>query len=149
MSVKPIPDGYQAVIPYLIVPDPAATIDFLERTFGAAEKERFADDTGAIRHAEVTIGGSVIMMGGAQANWPPMPCMIYVYVPDTDATYSRALEAGATSVMEPADQFYGDRNAGVKDSAGNLWWIGTRVEEVSPEEMRRRHEARAREPSKG
>lgn len=143
MPIKPIPDGYPAVSPYLIVPDPAATIDFLVKTFGAVEKERMLDESGGIRHAEVRIGDSVIMLGGAMSNWPSMPCMNYVYVPDTDAAYARALEAGATSVMPPADQFYGDRNAGVKDADGFLWWIATHVEDVSPEEMARRHRERA------
>ena len=145
MAVKPIPDGYQSVIPYLIVPEPARLIDFLARAFGAVEKERFADESGAVRHAEVKIGDSPIMMGGARGDWPAMPCMNYVYVEDTDAAYARALEAGATSVMPPADQYYGDRNAGVKDFAGNLWWIATHVEDISPEEMKRRHEARTKE----
>jgi uncharacterized glyoxalase superfamily protein PhnB len=149
MPVKTIPDGYQSVIPYLIVAEPAKVIDFLVHTFGATEKERMTDDSGAIRHAEVEINGSVIMMGGTRPGWPPMPCMNYVYVDDTDATYARALEAGATSMMEPADQFYGDRNAGVKDAAGNFWWIATHVEEVSPEEMKRRHEGHARAQAKG
>jgi uncharacterized glyoxalase superfamily protein PhnB len=144
MPVKPIPDGCQAVIPYLIVADPAATIDFLVRAFGAVEKERFGDESGAIHHAEVEIGGARIMMGGARGDWPPMPCMNYVYVPDTDLAYARALEAGATSLMEPADQFYGDRNAGVKAPDGNLWWIATHVEDVSPEEMKRRHAAKVK-----
>lgn len=145
MAVKPIPDGYQSVIPYLVVPEPARLIDFLARAFGAVEKERHSDESGAIRHAEVRVGDSAIMIGGARGDWPPMPCMIYVYVEDTDAVYARALEAGATSVMPPADQYYGDRNAGVKDDAGNLWWIATHVEDVSPEEMKRRHEARLKE----
>src|SRR5947209_17715381 len=140
MAVKPIPDGYQTVIPYLIVPDPAATIEFLARTFGATERERMSDDSGAVRHAEVKIGDSVVRLGGARGDWPPMPCMNYVYVPDTDLAYARALEAGATSVMPPADQFYGDRNAGVKAPDGNLWWIATHVEDVPPDEMKRRHE---------
>ena len=67
-----------------------------------------------------------------------MPCALYVYVPDTDATYQRALKAGGVSTMEPSNQFYGDRNAGVRDECGNLWWIGTHIEDVSPEELKRR-----------
>lgn len=145
MAVKPIPDGYQSVIPYILVPDPARVIDFLARSFGATEKERHADESGAIRHAEVKLGDSAIMIGGARGEWAAMPCMLYVYVEDTDAAYARALEAGATSMMAPADQYYGDRNAGVKDADGNLWWIATHIEDVSPAEMKRRSEARARE----
>ena len=145
MAVKPISDGYQSVIPYLIVADVAGLIEFLVRAFGATEKERHSDAEGAIRHAEVKIGDSAIMMGGARGDWPAMPCMNYVYVSDTDAAYARALEAGATSVLAPVDQYYGDRNAGVKDEFGNLWWIATHVEDVSPEEIARRGEARAKE----
>jgi PhnB protein len=145
MAVKPIPDGYQTVIPYLVVPDVARTIEFLVKTFGATEKERHHDAEGKIRHGEVRIGDSTIMMGGARGEWHAMPCMIYVYVPDTDAAYARALEAGATSVMAPSDQYYGDRNAGVKDEFGNQWWIATHIEDVSPEEMKRRGEAKLKE----
>jgi len=73
-----------------------------------------------------------------------MPTVLYLYVDDTDATYQRALEAGATSLMEPADQFYGDRNAGVEDPTGNHWWIATHKEDVPPAELARRAEAVAR-----
>ena len=81
------------------------------------------------------------MIGGARPGVVPTTAMIYLYVTDTDASYKRALAAGGTSVMEPANQFYGDRNAGVKDSAGNQWWIGTHIEDVSPEELDRRMKA--------
>jgi PhnB protein len=145
MAVKPVPDGYSTVSPYLIVADPAVTIDFLKATYGAVERERMSDDSGAIRHAEVAIGESVIMMGGARPDWPAMPCMTHVYVPDVDAAYARALEAGATAIMPPADQFYGDRSGGVRGPDGNLWWMATHVEDVSPEEILRRHEARLKE----
>jgi uncharacterized glyoxalase superfamily protein PhnB len=78
------------------------------------------------------------MIGEAGGQWQPMPCNLYVYVPDTDATYRRALAAGAVSIMEPSDQYYGDRNAGVKDPCGNSWWLATHKEDVSAEEMQRR-----------
>ena len=143
MDVKPIPDGYQTVIPYLIVPDPAAGGRVPQRAFAATEMHRMKQPSparsGTPRSRSATRS---IMMGQARGEWPPMPCGIYLYVDDTDAAYARALEAGATTVMAPADQFYGDRNAGVKDAAGNLWWMATHVEDVSPEEMKRRHEAR-------
>jgi uncharacterized glyoxalase superfamily protein PhnB len=86
------------------------------------------------------------MMCEPMQNLQPSPASIYLYVQDTDAAYRRALEAGATSLMEPADQFYGDRSAGVKDSQGNIWWIGTHIEDVSPEELARR--AAAHQPAK-
>ena len=96
---------------------------------------------GRIMHAQVTIGDSVVMMGEPSGEFKPMPGSIYLYVNDTDAVYKRALEAGATSFMEPADQFYGDRNAGVKDPSGNIWFIATRKEDVPPDELARRAEA--------
>jgi uncharacterized glyoxalase superfamily protein PhnB len=78
------------------------------------------------------------MIAEPRGPWTAAPAQLYVYVKDTDATYRRALEAGGVSVMAPADQFYGDRNAGVKDMCGNSWWIATHIEDVSPEEMRKR-----------
>ena len=143
-NVKPIPDGYHTVTPYLIVEGVAGLIDFLKQAFDAVETERMPGPDGKVGHGEVRIGDSVVMMGEASGDWKPMPGSIYLYVNDTDATYKRALDAGATSVMEPADQFYGDRNAGVKDASGNMWWIATRKENVSPEELRKRAEARAK-----
>lgn len=141
MAVKPIPEGYHTVTPYLVVPDAAGLIDFLKRAFGAQELERMAGPDGSVRHAAVRIGDSMVMLGGASGEWKPLPAMLYLYVEDTDGTYARALAAGATSVMEPADQFYGDRNAGVKDASGNLWWIATHQEDVPHEELVRREEA--------
>ena len=143
-NVKPIPDGHHTVTPYLVVEGVDKLIDFLKQAFDAVETERLPGPDGKVGHGEVRIGDSVVMMGEASGEWKPMPGMIYLYVNDTDATYKRALEAGATSVMEPADQFYGDRNAGVKDASGNMWWIATRKENVSPEELRKRAEARAK-----
>jgi uncharacterized glyoxalase superfamily protein PhnB len=143
-NVKPIPDGYHTVTPYLVVEGVDELIDFLKQAFDAVETERIPGPDGKVGHGEVRIGDSVVMMGEASGEWKPMPGMIYLYVNDTDATYKRALDAGATTVMEPADQFYGDRNAGVKDASGNMWWIATRKENVSPEELRKRAEARAK-----
>lgn len=138
MPVKPIPDEYHAVTPYLIVNDVPAVVDFLKQTFAAEEKEMLTFPDGSIMHAEVVIGDSTIMMGQARGGWQPIPGSVYVYVDDTDAAYKRALDAGGASIMEPQDQFYGDRNAGVKDRAGNFWWIATHIEDVSPEEIRER-----------
>ncbi len=141
MAVKPIPDGYHTVTPYLTVQGVPKLIDFLKQAFEAQELERMTQPDGTIGHAEVRIGDSVVMMGEARDEWKPMPSGIYLYVNDTDAVYKRALQAGATSIMEPADQFYGDRSAGVKDSSGNHWWIATHKEDVSPEELKKRAQA--------
>jgi uncharacterized glyoxalase superfamily protein PhnB len=94
-------------------------IDFVKQAFEAVEVERMSKPDNSIGHAALRIGDSVLMMSDAGDQWKPMPSAIYLYVNDTDATYKRALQAGATSLMEPADQFYGDRNAGVKDPVGN------------------------------
>jgi PhnB protein len=145
MAVKPIPEGYHTVTPYLTVPGVPKLIDFLKQAFDAREIERMMEPDGTIRHAEVRIGDSVVMMGEAEGERQPMPSGIYLYVNDTDTVYKRALQAGATSLMEPADQFYGDRSAGVKDPSGNYWWIATHQEDVPPEELKKRAEA-ARQP---
>ena len=96
------------------------------------------DPDGSVRHAEVRIGDSHVMMGEAGGEWTPMPAGIHLYVEDCDAIYRRALQAGGTSLREPADQFYGDRSAVVRDAFGNRWSLATYIEDVSDEEMSRR-----------
>lgn len=140
MAVKPIPEGYHAVTPYLVVQQADGVISFLKEAFGAEEIYRMNRPDGTIGHAEVQLRDSRLMLGEAGEQWPAQPAVFYLYVEDVDAVYQRALAAGATSVMEPADQFYGDRHGGVKDVAGNQWWIATHVEDVPPDEMRRRSE---------
>ena len=141
MAVKPIPEGYHTVTPYLTVADAGAQIDFLKKAFGAEEKYRHTDDTGRVRHAEVRIGDSMVMVGQAREPWTPKPTNLYLYVEDVDALYQRAVDAGGKSIQKPANQFYGDRTAGVEDSQGNSWWLGTHVEDVTEEEMERRMKA--------
>ncbi|HEY9776076.1 MAG TPA: VOC family protein [Planktothrix sp.] len=136
-----VPDGYHTVTPYLVVRDVPKLIAFLKQAFDAELVEE-VNVEGSITHAEVKIGDSMIMMGEARGERQPMQSMLYLYVPDTDAVYKKAMDAGATSVMEPVDQFYGDRNAGVKDHNGNEWWIGTRKENISKEELQKRTEAK-------
>jgi PhnB protein len=144
MSVKPIPDGYHTVTPYLVVPGVARLIDFLKEAFDAEEMVRMPGPDGAINHAEVRIGNSAVMMGPASEEHPPMPAMLHLYVEDADAVFQRAVGAGATVLAEPEDQFYGDRMGGVKDEFGNQWWIATHIEDVPPEEIARRQEAVAK-----
>jgi uncharacterized glyoxalase superfamily protein PhnB len=139
-DVKPIPEGYHAITPYLTVEGASRLIEFLEQAFQAETRFQMPDADGRIRHAELRIGDSMVMIAEAHGPWKAMPASLYLYVPDTDAFYRRAIEAGGTSILEPADQFYGDRNAGVKDPSGNIWYLATHVEDVSPEEMKRRHE---------
>src|SRR3989475_7018307 len=104
--VKPIPDGYHAVTPVLMVNDAAKLIYFLKAAFGAREKERFTDPTGRIVHAEVTIGDSIVQLSDPTGEWKPVQVPLLLYVTDTDATYRRALEAGATSLREPMEAFH-------------------------------------------
>jgi PhnB protein len=137
-SVKPIPDGYHTVTPYLIVHGVPRLLDFLQQAFGATELIRAPRPDGSIMHAEVTIGDSRVMMGEPPTSSPSMPGCVHLYVVDTDALYHLALQAGATSLREPTDQFYGDRMAGVQDPVGNHWWIATHTEDVSPAELARR-----------
>ncbi len=143
-AVNPIPEGYHSVTPYLVAQGIPKLFDFLKQAFGATERERQTKPDGTVRHAEVKIGDSIIMLGEAAGQWKPMPSMLYVYVPDIDATYQRALQAGGRALREPRDEFYGDRTAGVEDPCGNQWWIGTHIEDVAPEEMQRRAQAAAR-----
>jgi uncharacterized glyoxalase superfamily protein PhnB len=99
---------------------------------------------GTVQHAEVRIGDSVVMMGEPQGEVQPRPVNLYLYVEDVDAVYLRAIQAGAKSIGEPKDQFYGDRSGGVEDPSGNTWYIATHVEDVEPEEFKRRVAALAR-----
>lgn len=139
MGVQAKPDHYHSVTPYLAVEGAARLIDFLKTAFDAADtKICMKRPDGTIHHAELKIGDSIVMLGDAAPPWAPRPSTLYLYVEDTDASYKRALEAGATSLMEPVTQFYGDRNAGIRDPSGNDWWIATHVEDVSPEEVVRR-----------
>lgn len=139
MAVQPIPPGFHTVTPHLTVDDGDAMVEFLKRAFDGRElfpASRRPD--GSLAHAQLRIGDSNLMVGQGSAQWPPMPCSLYLYVPNVDAVYRQALAAGGTSVREPTDEFYGDRSAGVKDMCGNYWWIATHIEDVSPEELARR-----------
>jgi len=141
MAVKPIPEGYHTITPYLTVQGADKLIDFLKQVFAAAEIERMTNADGTIKHAEVRIGDSVLMISESRGEWKPMPGAFYLYVSNADAIYKRALQAGAVSLMEPMDTFYGNRESGVKDQFANSWWIATHIEDVTPEEMQRRFEA--------
>jgi PhnB protein len=117
-------------------------IDFLKQVFNAKEEEVYKGPDGRVIHAELRIGDSVIMLNDATPQFPALPTMINVYTENVDAAYKRALKAGATSLREPSNQFYGDRTGGVKDPHGNQWWIATHVEDVSREELEKRMKAR-------
>jgi PhnB protein len=138
-----IPDGYHTIQPYLIFKSAAEAIDFYAKAFGATERLRMANKDGRIGHAEIQIGDSCIMMAdehpeiGAHSvqHYGGSPISLMAYVEDCDATYKQALAAGATSTREPADQPYGERMSGVKDPFGFQWYFGTRIKDMSREEL--------------
>lgn len=140
-KVKTVPDGFHTANVYLQVEDAAKQIAFLKQAFGAEELHRSAGPDGNIIHAEVRLGDSVVMIGQAGGPWKPRPCTVYLYMENVDAAHRTAVEAGAKSLGEPKDQFYGDRSGGVEDANGNWWWIATHIEDVSHEESDRRFAA--------
>lgn len=140
MAVRPVPEGYQQVIPYLIVPDAKAQMDFLMNAFDAEELERMTTPDGSVVHGEVKIGDSVIMIGQAREESQALKTMVYVYVEDCDLYFNRAKELGSKVVSELSDQFYGDRHGAVEDSNGNQWYIATHKEDLSSEELQKRTE---------
>jgi PhnB protein len=149
MAVKPIPEGYNTVTPYLAVDDAAEAIEYYKKAFGAKERVRMDAPGGKIGHAELEIGDSLVMLsdpfpqattrspkelGGTTAS-------VFMYCEDVDAVVKQAVDAGATITMEVADQFWGDRFGTVQDPFGHLWSIATHVEDVPPEEMAERAKA--------
>jgi uncharacterized glyoxalase superfamily protein PhnB len=140
MSVNAIPKGYHTITPYFSVRDAHGLVDFLKQAFdGIAEVHTMPD--GSILNAQVQVGTSMVLIGQAPKDRPAemlMPAMLYMYVEDVDAVYRRAIAAGSESIIEPRDQFYGDRVGAIRDPAGNQWWIATHKEEMSSEEMTRR-----------
>ncbi len=136
--MNPIPDNYPRVNPFLMVTDIQKESEFLKQVFDAVESERITLPDGEIMHMEMRIEDSVIMIGQEAEGMTGMHSMTYLYVKDTAATYAKALKAGATSIMPPGKQFYGDINAGVQDEFGHYWWIASKFEEVSEEELNKR-----------
>jgi PhnB protein len=157
MAVKPIPEGYHAVTPYLIVDDAAGAIAFYQQTLGATERFRLSGTGGKVGHAELQIGDSVIMLAD---EFPQMgatspkslggtPVSLLVYVEDVDSVAGRFVAAGAKTLRAIQNQFYGDRSGTFEDPYGHKWTIATHVEDVSPEEMHRRSEAFKKQQASG
>jgi PhnB protein len=146
MAVKPIPDGYHSVTPYIIVKGAAKAIDFYKNALGATELMRFPGPNNTVMHAEIKIGDSVIMLADEHENGPyrsPLavggtPVSLMVYVEDVDTVFNQAVSLGAKSTREVEDQFYGDRSGNLTDPFGHVWTIATHKEDVSAEEMQRR-----------
>lgn len=143
-AVKPIPDGYHSIQPYLYIAGAAEAIAFYRKAFGVTEIMRMPRPDGFVGHAEIRFGDSVIMLADevperdvySPKHYGGAPFTLACYVEDCDAVYHQAIAAGAKSVREPADQFYGDRSAGVEDPFGFQWHLSTHVRDVSPEEMK-------------
>ena len=146
MAVQPIPEGYPRVMPYLNVAGAADAIDFYCKVLGATERMRMGGPDGATGHAEIEIGGSVIMLADesqemgnkSPATLGGTPVSIMLYVEDADATYAAAIAAGASEIAPLEDKFYGDRSGMFKDPWGHEWTVASHVEDVSEEEMGRR-----------
>jgi uncharacterized glyoxalase superfamily protein PhnB len=120
-------DSYRTVTPYLVVADADAEMHFMEAAFGATVTSNQRNADGGVMHAELMVGNSQVMLGQAGPKWPPRAAALYVWVPDCDATYRKALAAGAVSESVPEDKPYGHRNAGVIDPNGITWWIGSPI----------------------
>jgi PhnB protein len=141
--VKPIPDGYPQVSPYLAVDGAADAIAFYQQVFGAIERMRMPGPDGTIGHCELELGDSLIMLADeypdvghhGPRHYGGTPVAISVYVEDVDDVFARAIAAGASARREPSDQFYGDRSGSFEDPFGHRWHVATHVEDVSPEEM--------------
>ena len=149
MAVRPIPEGYHTVTPYLAVDDAAEAIEYYKKAFGANERVRMEAPGGKIGHAELEIGDSLVMLSDPLPQFSTRPpkelggtsASVFLYVEDVDAVVKRAVDAGATIEMEVADQFWGDRFGSVQDPFGHLWSIATHFEDVPPEEMAERAKA--------
>jgi PhnB protein len=143
---KPIPDGYPQVMPYLTIDGASAAVDFYSKVFGATERMRMAAPDGKIGHAELQIGDSIVMLadsfpgmsGPTPGDLGGSPVTVMVYVTDVDATFARALQAGATQEREVQDQFYGDRIGQFTDPFGHKWFVATHIEDVAEAELAQR-----------
>ncbi len=149
MAAKSIPDGYHTVTPYLTVHGAEKVIEFLKQAFGAEMPEEIIKrPDGSIMHAQVKIGNSRVMIADESEMAKATSSTLYIYVPNVDSVYQRAIKAGGKSVMEPTDMFYGDRSGGVKDPAGNSWFVATHKEDVAPRDLQKRAEAFYKEKHK-
>jgi PhnB protein len=141
-SEPTVPPGYGTVTPWLISPDSAALVRFLEAAFAAEEVpgSRMLNEDGSIVHVEVTIGSSIVMLFDSYQGWPETPAFFRLYVGDADAAYRQALAAGASSVTRVTELFWGDRVGRVRDPFGNIWWLQSRATDVPAQELQARME---------
>ncbi|MFD8718034.1 VOC family protein [Streptomyces sp. NPDC059629] len=132
------PEGYTTVAPWVVTGDTGAFLDFVTQAFGGEELGRVPTEAGAIGHAEIRIGDTVVLAFDRSADWPVMPSLLRVFVDDADDTFARAVEAGGQVVTSLADHAFGQRGGRIKDPFGNIWWVVAHVEDVSEEEMWKR-----------
>jgi PhnB protein len=138
-QVKPVPEGYHTITPYLVVDGAEKIIRFAKEAFGAQPVfEPMMRPDGKVMHAELKIGDSVVMIADTSERAQATSDMLHLYVPNVDAVYQKAIKAGGKSLMEPMDQFYGDRSGSIMDPTGNRWFIATHVENVSPADLKKR-----------
>ncbi|WP_236243670.1 VOC family protein [Streptomyces sp. CC228A] len=132
------PEGYTTVAPWVVTDDTGAFLDFVSEAFGGEEIGRVPTEDGAIGHGEVRVGDTVVLAFDRRADWPAVPSLLRVFVPDADEAFSRAVAVGAEVVTALADSAFGQRGGRVKDPFGNIWWVVTSVEDVTEEEVWKR-----------
>jgi PhnB protein len=145
--VNPIPEGFSTLTPFLVVEGAAKFLEFVKKAFDAKITIAMKNPEGQIMHATAKIGDSQIMVADAMQGMKAMPCMLYLYVEEIDATYKQALKAGGKSLREPVDEFYGDRSAAITDEWNNQWWVATHIEDVDEDEIKRRAEKLSKKQS--
>ena len=138
MKTNPVPKGYHTITPCLIAKGTPKVIDFMKRAFNAEEIEIHTGPDGSVMHAQYKIGDSIVMLGEARGEHQPLKSMLYLYVSDADKVFQQAVKGGGKVVAEMKDQFYGDRSGGIEDPVGNQWWIASRKEDLSPEDIKKR-----------
>jgi len=132
------PEGYTTVAPWVVTDDTGAFLDFVTQAFGGEELARVATEDGLIGHGEIRIGDTVVLAFDRHEDWPHMPSLLRVFVPDADQAFSRAIAAGAHAVTSLADSAFGQRGGRIKDPFGNIWWVVSSVEDVSEDDMWKR-----------
>ena len=138
-KVKPVPEGYHTITPFLMVSDAQGLLDFIEKGLNGKTEFKMKDDDNKIIHASARIGNSPIMLGDVMGGYEPVTAMLYLYVDNADELYNQALTVeGAKSIREIRDEYYGDRAGCIEDKWGNRWWIASHTEDVSPEELEER-----------
>lgn len=144
-TVNPVPQGYNTVNPYIMVKGVMDYANFLTHAFSGSVKSKTTSANGSILNVYMQIGSSMAMLAEVRGGFQPMPMSFYIYVPDVDAVYEQALEAGATSLHAPSDKFYGNRDCGVIDPRGTYWFIASMIEQLTEAEITQRITPKSRD----